>query len=277
MENIWNKLPAFIKAILIGALLFYPAITIIQFLLFANLRNTSSLPWSLLLILPMLWLYWSFCSGAEKPFGYSQTRKDLSMSSLQARGNAGWILLSILGIIVFTYASISVGYAFVDEDTDQLEMLEFFFTAPIQTAIPLLFALSLTAGIIEETVFRGYVQTILERNYGVVLSFGVTAIIFALMHFLPPILILPYTLVSLAFSYVAYKTRSIVPGVIAHFCFDFIAITLVYFNPYMAKKAFFEEGLIVNVVLIFLSMVMIGYSQYKVMPTELISESSIKT
>lgn len=268
MKELWNKLPALIKATLIGALLFYPAITIIQLLLFANLRDSNNLPWSLLIILPLLWLYWSFCSGGEKPFAFSQKRKNLSMSNLRTKDNWSWIVLSILGIIVFTYACISVGYAFVEEDTDQLELLKFFFTAPIQTVIPLLFGLSLTAGIIEETVFRGYVQTILEQSYGVLVSFGVTAIIFALMHFLPPILLLPYILVSLAFSYVAYKTRSIVPGVIAHFCFDFIAVTLVYFNRDMASQVFFQDGLVINLILVFVGSAMIWYSQMRIKPTK---------
>lgn len=270
MKNIWNKIPDFLKAILIGVLLFYPAITIIQLLLFTNLRTVNEIPWAFVIILPLLWLYWRFTTGKANPFNPSVVRRSLSMSSIYTNGNWPWFILSVVGIIVFTYASISVGYAFVEEETDQLEMLEFFYAAPVQTVIPLLFALSLTAGIIEEIVFRGYVQTILERKYGVLISFGFTSIIFALMHFLPAVLILPYIFVSLSFSYVAYKTRSIVPGIFAHTCFDFIAITLIYFNPVMATKGFFEEGLLLNIILVGLGAIMIWFSQEKIKPTKVI-------
>jgi len=133
--------------------------------------------------------------------------------------------------------------------TDQLEMIRLFTAPAMTTAIPLILGLSLTAGIVEEMVFRGYLQTMLERSYGIAISLGVTAFFFALLHFLPSILLIPYMLVSLAFSYVAYRSRSIVPGIIAHAGFDFIAILLIYFYPDMTSRSYFEGSLMISVML----------------------------
>ena len=266
MGKLWNKLPAFIKALLIGALLFFPAISIIQVLLFQNLARYSQLPWSFPLVLVLLWLYWRFTTGADKPFKPSADRKNLSMSKLDLSGNLAWIIISIIGLILFTYSAVCLGYVFVDEDTDQFEMIKLFIAAPPQTAIVLVLGLSLTAGIIEEVVFRGYVQTILERHYGIIVSILSTAVIFALLHFLPAVLIFPYIMVSMAFSFVAFKNRTIVPGVIAHATFDFIAIMLIYYHPIMVTQEFFEGTIFLNLILCVLSIILLWYSQRKIEP-----------
>jgi len=67
---------------------------------------------------------------------------------------------------------------------------------------------------------------------------------------------------------VAYKTRSIIPGVIAHALFDFVAILLVYFIPYVATQTFFKSTLVINCVVVFLSASIIWISQEKITPTD---------
>lgn len=269
----WAKCPVLFKALLFGAVLFFPTILLNQFLLFQNLWRSNTLPWALPIILIILWLYWKFTTGADKPFKLSDTRRDLSRASFSFEGNIPWVVMAVLGIMFFTLSMVSVGYAFVYEETDQLAMITMFFEAPAQTAIPLVFALSLTAGIVEEIVFRGYVQTMLERAYGVMASFLITAIIFALLHFLPTVLILPYVLVSLAFSYVAYKSRSVVPGIIAHAAFDFFAILLLFFYPVVKTQAYFQDTIYLNLILVAVSAAAIWYSMQKVTPAEKLSEN----
>jgi len=172
LKELWKKLPTWLRALLIGVILFYPAITILQLLLFQNLANYSSTPWSFPIVIILLWLYWRFTTGADKPFKASAKRVDLSMSSLYTKGNMTWILLAIFGLVFFTYSLIAVGYAFVKEDTDQFELIMMFTKVPVQTGIFLILALALTAGIVEEVVFRGYVQTMLERSYGALIAFA---------------------------------------------------------------------------------------------------------
>jgi len=261
LKELWSKFPVWIRALVIAALLFFPVISINQLLLFQNLFGYTSVAWSLPVIIFILWLYWRFTIGANKPFKPSDVRRDLSMTSKRKGGSLAGAFISIMGLMLFTYSAVAIGYAFLDEGTDQLEMIKLFTAPRIAIAIPLILGLALTAGIVEEIVFRGYLQTMLERGYGVVISFGVTAIIFALLHFLPQILLVPYMLVSLAFSYVAYRSRTIVPGIIAHAGFDFVAIVLIYFNPEMAEKTYFEESLVVSVILLIISVAMIWYSQ----------------
>lgn len=261
MKEIWLKSPAWLKALLLGIVLFFPVIITNQLLLFQNLAKHNSIPWSLPIILVILWLYWKFTSGIGQPFRSSVRRTHLSKSSIHLKGNILWIAMAIMGLMLFTYSIVAIGYSFVDAPTAQLEMIKLFTVPKAQTAIPLILGLSLTAGIVEEVVFRGYMQTMLEDSYGVKVSFVLTAIVFVLLHFLPTVLLVPYMLVSLAFSYVRYKSDSIIPGVIAHAGFDFLAISLIYFYPSMTAQSYFEDTILISLSMGILSAFLIWYSQ----------------
>lgn len=71
------------------------------------------------------------------------------------------------------------------------------------------------APLLEELVFRGLLQSTLERKHGPLAGMVATSFLFALIHFLPWILPLHFFL-GLSFGYVVYVTRSVWAGVILH-------------------------------------------------------------
>ena len=79
-------------------------------------------------------------------------------------------------------------------------------------------AVSVTAGFVEETVFRGYLQrqfTALTRNH--LAGISLSAIVFGAGHLYQGVSSAALILVvGFCFSLTAYATRSLVPGVIAH-------------------------------------------------------------
>ncbi|MBW3629189.1 MAG: CPBP family intramembrane metalloprotease [Gemmatimonadetes bacterium] len=71
------------------------------------------------------------------------------------------------------------------------------------------------APLLEEFVFRGFVQGSLERRLGVATGIGVTALLFALIHFRPWLLPL-HLFLGVSFGYAVYATGSVWAGVMLH-------------------------------------------------------------
>ncbi len=78
--------------------------------------------------------------------------------------------------------------------------------------------LAVTAPLVEEIAFRGYVQRTLERRWGPAPAIVVTALVFTVAHFGRPhwsILLIPLTL-GLANGVVVWLSRSLWPAVVIH-------------------------------------------------------------
>ena len=82
---------------------------------------------------------------------------------------------------------------------------------------------SLVAGICEETGFRGYMQAPLEKKYGPKVAIVIVSTIFVIVHLHQawawPILFQIFA-ASVFLGILAYRTSSLIPGIIAHFILD---------------------------------------------------------
>ncbi len=102
-----------------------------------------------------------------------------------------------------------------------------------------LLALALTPAVIEELCFRGYLFSALSR----VLSPGrvilITAVLFGLFHVLTGNALLierfiPTTLMGLILGWVAYRSGSVLPGMIVHFVHNGLINLVVYYHEKIA-------------------------------------------
>ena len=81
--------------------------------------------------------------------------------------------------------------------------------------LPLFLLIVVLAPIIEETVFRGWIQRPLERLWGPAPAVGITALLFALVHFIPEYL--PYYfVVGLLLGTLVVLTRSLWASIALH-------------------------------------------------------------
>ena len=87
-------------------------------------------------------------------------------------------------------------------------------------------AIAITPAICEETLFRGYVQRTLERTLGAK-SIIAAGVIFGLYH-LQPLGLLNLSLLGLVFGYFFYTSRSLLPGMAAHFTNNAVAVLWLY-------------------------------------------------
>ena len=113
---------------------------------------------------------------------------------------------------------------FGDEPSDQLEFLFNVFRAggPLYAVAMLLF-LSVVPGLVEESLFRGYVQRRLLRRWHPAVAIAFTSLFFAAAHIDPQhaLAVLP---LGVWFGIVAWRAGTIWPTILCHFFINVIGI-----------------------------------------------------
>ncbi|NQZ78731.1 MAG: CPBP family intramembrane metalloprotease [Ekhidna sp.] len=226
MKKIWTKTPALIKAIIFLLILGMPIRMINYGAAMYNLENSPGYGWALLIAIPMLFLFWKIVTRWS-PFNKAEDVKinmDLDLKNLK-------VWSRILGLLLLFYSiSILFSEVFNVQQDHQLALFEQFKGVGHATAIPLLLVFALTAGIVEEVVFRGYVQNSLVRAYPKAIVFMVIGLVFALVHQLPIPLVVSFTLTSAALSIVADEFKSLGVVIISHITVDTISLLIFYFG-----------------------------------------------
>jgi membrane protease YdiL (CAAX protease family) len=86
----------------------------------------------------------------------------------------------------------------------------------------------LIAPLFEELLFRGFIQPLLSRTFGVLAGVALTSALFGCLHAPEYSWIWQYALVislaGAAFGWIRVRTRSVVPGTIMHCCFNSISV-----------------------------------------------------
>ncbi|WP_282088665.1 CPBP family intramembrane glutamic endopeptidase [Aquimarina algiphila] len=224
MKKVWQKIPAWLKAMLLNIILLYPIITINQTIIQLNLKYFPKYGISLIPVLIMLYVYWKIINKWN-PFTNKDDIKIRFKFNILDKKN----ILSVLGLGLFTLTTIYFSYIIFDIDNSpQLGFIKSFSDYNAITAIPLLLGLALTAGIVEEVTYRGFMQNTTHRKYSKIVSYLVIGILFSIVHFLPLELILPYILISIAYSFIADKQKSTGLVIFTHFLVDFVLFLLIY-------------------------------------------------
>src|SRR5207344_1491316 len=99
---------------------------------------------------------------------------------------------------------------------------------PAATIVALLLAAAISAGVVEEVAFRGYLQRMIGSRHGATVAIAISSLVFALAHFRwgapDPRQWLAFTPAYLAcgigLGALAHFSRSIVPGILAHATID---------------------------------------------------------
>lgn len=89
--------------------------------------------------------------------------------------------------------------------------------------IIVIFSAVILAAVLEEMLFRGFLQTSLENNFKTKTAIIITALIFAVFHAYPWVLIQIF-LMGIILGLMAWKSNSIIPSLVVHFINNGIAI-----------------------------------------------------
>jgi uncharacterized protein len=183
-----------------------------------NLRFFPSVPWAIVPMAIYLCVYWAFISGAIGPSDSAATRRN----SLRARPLplSVWAAAIVTGLIGFAavLALTAVMARLIVMPVSQIVTPA---TMPAVTAIALLVMASIVAGVTEEAAFRGYMQSPIERQYGLAVAILVNGVMFGVLHFPTHpeavAVMLPYYIaVAAVYSGLTWATNSILPAVALH-------------------------------------------------------------
>ncbi len=140
------------------------------------------------------------------------------------------ILLAFIGAILFFFVSAGISNFIMHQIhfpdfLARIDSLVFAANTPSEL-VWVIVVVCVTPAICEETLFRGYIQRTLERTMGVK-SLFVAGILFGLYH-MRPLNLVSLSLFGMLIGYFAYRSKSLLPSMTAHFTYNLVAVLSVY-------------------------------------------------
>lgn len=198
-------------------------------LLALNLAASPVIPWAVVVMGALLWAVWRYLGGAWPPRATSATRRRLLRAQRVSGATLAWALtagllsvvaLSGLWIVLFQVAELPA------------RTLPDYSRYPLLTVALALVMASLVNAVVEEAVFRGYLQGALEGQVGGLAAIALTALAMSPEHALTQGFVWPtlvfYFAVDVTLGATAYLTQSILPGIAIHFAGLLVFFTLVW-------------------------------------------------
>jgi membrane protease YdiL (CAAX protease family) len=179
-----------------------------------------------------LWLIFRYLNGHGWPASTSARRKRLLKG--RALPLRTWVSALVAGGLGIASA---MCIAFVTARVDRVSQHALqgpidFASLPPLTIWAVVAAIALTAGVVEESAFRGYLVSSIEEQFGWTTAFVVSAPLFFaahLTHAYASIAFAPFFLAHCAvLTLLVYFTRSVLPSIVIHTISDFIVLPIQY-------------------------------------------------
>lgn len=172
---------------------------------------------------------------------------------------------SVLAVSVL----IGLGFTIIVDEFDRLIQIVFPMPDFLQKAIEeslkiqsttdffiIIFSAVFLAAILEEMLFRGFVQISFENTFDVTKAVMATAFLFAIIH-LNPWWTIQYTLFGIILGVMAWKSSSVFPPMIVHFVNNGVA--LIFNNISPEKMQWYLSGNHVNLLLLAVAIIATFY------------------
>jgi membrane protease YdiL (CAAX protease family) len=191
-----------------------------------NLQSWTAVPWAILPMAAYLWAYWRFISGAWGTAA-EERRANLRARRLPADLWGASLAAGLLGFgALLAFLAVAARLVRLPSSSPITTPADM----PVLTAFLLLVMASIVAGVTEEAAFRGYMQSMIERRYGVTLAILVNGTVFGLLHFgnhpRDVLLMLPYYVaVSAVYGGLTWAADSILPALALHSGGDIVVLT----------------------------------------------------
>ena len=273
-KNLWNKIPIVVRAILIGL-----SISTVGVLSWSVIATVVPMPWSFIIMIGLLWIYWKYFSGNWWPKSTKEFRKsNFRRTKLSAKTWSMALLAAIL-IVVIEQSGLVVTFRIIEfpaaQFTTEYSFLE---GIPLWAAWLLVIMISAVAGICEEVGFRGFMQKPLENRYGPIAAISIVSVVFVIVHlhqaWSGPVL-LQIFFISALFGSIAYYSGSLIPGIVAHIIMDIFNFSFWWsnlgwqFNKMTIGETGIDNHFIFWLLILILSLVSFVYimSRLKIQPS----------
>jgi membrane protease YdiL (CAAX protease family) len=218
--SFWSKLPVSLRAIISGLLIALVAANVWPILLLS-----LSVPLAALVEMVFLGLYLWWSSGGGPPRRTRDLRQSAFRCGALSRQRWFWGIIGAIFFALSVHASIVVLFRCVEFPLAAFRRgydLSFIPTLPLKWLVVIVSAVS--AGVCEETGFRGYMQRPIEERHGAVIAILISTIFFTLVHLnkawsltgMVPIVFGAGLLLGL----LAWSSQSLIPSIIGHVMMD---------------------------------------------------------
>jgi membrane protease YdiL (CAAX protease family) len=151
-----------------------------------------------------------------------------------------WAVIAAIAVAVLLLVFLSVYTRLVPMPTDVSDPVDEYLKRPLGW-VPLLIAAVAVGPLIEEVIFRGWIQGRLTRQFGPEIAIAFAAALFAAAHFDP--WGMPHRLLlGLASGYTVYLTRSVWAGVMMHATFNGALFVADYFYEFPGQFSALSAG-----------------------------------
>ncbi len=214
-----NKLPLILRSVLTGFI-----VSAVGIAIWSTFLIRIAAPWSILPMIIALWAYVKFFSGSWGSKKNNETKRKYFRATKLSLSAWKWGIAAAILFVIIIQASFVITFRLIDFPSEKFTAdYKILDSMPLWVAFAVLIMASIVAGICEETGYRGYLQVPLEKKYGPTTSIIITSIIFMLIHlshsWASPIL--PHIFFASVFlGILAYKTGSLIPGIIGHSILD---------------------------------------------------------
>jgi membrane protease YdiL (CAAX protease family) len=189
----------------------------------------------------LLWLYWQYLGGKGWPQSTSEARRrDLRARRVSSSVWMWTLVAGVLSIVSLTGLWI-VLFQLVKTPPN---VIDDFSKYPALTAALVVLVASLVSPVTEEAAFRGYCQSILERDFNGTYAVLISSVFFTIAHVTHGLLwpkLLVYFLVGVVFGVIAYLTRSTLPALPVHIIGDLTFFAFVWPHD-AARRLVWETG-----------------------------------
>lgn len=214
------KFPLVLRSILLGFIVSTSGV-----LSWVLLAKYLPVPWSVVAMGGILILFWMYYRGRWNPAKTKAFRRYCTRQIKLKRPVWTWGLIASFFLFLFVSSGMVFTFRMVEFEAEQFKTASYLNDVPAWAAWSVLLMASLVAGVCEETGFRGYMQTPLENKLGPVAGISITSLVFVVVHlhqaWASGILVQIFV-ISFMIGYLAYATRSLIPGMIAHVSFDVV-------------------------------------------------------
>jgi membrane protease YdiL (CAAX protease family) len=246
-QGSWGFILAAVRPVFLGFVILMIGGSVGGALMFANLKLAPTVPLFFPATVLWWWLFWRYVRGDGWPRSTSDRRRDLLRVRKLSLHAWGWALVAgglglaaVMGIAFMTYRFAALPDAAY---RPPFEVASF----PPWTLVSIFAAVALTAAVVEEAAFRGYMLSGIQRGYGWLVGIGLVTVLFYvahLSHAYAKLAFVPFFLAhGLILGLLVFYTRSIVPGITLHAVSDFIVLPMQYgVIPSAGQWAFVWQG-----------------------------------